>query len=51
MIGSTIIAGIAIIFSVPKNKVIVCAKVKIETCKTKGLSFGDKRNNARTNKM
>ena len=31
MIGSTIITGIVIIFSAPKNKVIVWAKAKIRT--------------------
>ena len=49
--GSTIVLEIVIIFRTPRNKVIVCAKVKIEICKTKGFSLGDKRNKARINKI
>ena len=48
MTGSTIIDVIFIISSTPRNNVIVCAKVKIETCKIKGLNFDDSRNKAKT---
>ena len=48
IIGSTIVEGIFIISKTPRNKVIVWAKVKIETCKIKGLNFGESRNKAKT---
>ena len=51
MIGSTIIEGIFIISSTPRNNVIVCAKVKIEICSIKGLNFEVRRNKARTNNI
>jgi len=51
MTGSTIIDGIFIISSTPRNNVIVCAKVKIETCSIKGFNFDDRRNKARTNNI
>ena len=51
MIGSTIIEGIFITSRAPRNNVIVCAKVKIETCNTKGLNLEERRNKARTNNI
>ena len=51
MIGSTTIEGIFIKFSTPRNKVIVCAKVKIEICSIKGFNLDESRNKARTNNI
>ena len=51
MIGSTIIEGIFITSSTPRNNVIVCAKVKIETCSIKIFNLDESRNKARTNRI
>ena len=51
MIGSTIIEGIFIISKAPRNNVIVCAIVKIETCNIKGFNFEERRNKAITNNI
>ena len=51
MMGSTIKAGMTIIFITPKKIVTVWARVKADTCQTKGRSLVDNKNNPTTNKI
>ena len=51
MMGSTIKAGMTIIFITPKKIVTVWARVKADTCQIKGRSLVDNKNNPTTNKI